>query len=112
LTLARSSVDPEAGTLRIEPGRAKNQDARLVFLTPQLKADIADQLTRVKALEREIAIISPWLLVHLRRPQKDKCIRDVDPRWQRVRREVSCGRVFRHNLRRTAAREMVGLGMS
>jgi integrase len=94
LTLTRSSIDLEAGTLYIEPGRAKNRAARLVFLTPQLKADIADQLTRVRALEREMGSVSQWLFVHLQCPFRGKRIRDFDRRWRRVCREGwLCGNV-------------------
>jgi integrase len=82
-----------------------------VFLTPQLKADIADQLTRVRALEREMGIISPWLFVHLRAPHKGQRTRDFDRRWRRMCREVGCAGMFKHDLRRTAAREMVRLGV-
>jgi hypothetical protein len=38
--------------LSLEPGGTKNQEGRLVFLTPELRRDIADHLARVKALER------------------------------------------------------------
>jgi integrase len=83
-----------------------------VLLTPQHEADIADQLSRVRALEREMGIISPWLFVHLRGPHRGKHIRAFDRRWQRMCREAGCGGMLRYDLGRTAAREMVGLGMS
>ncbi len=42
LPLTRSHVDLEAGTLRLPPGGSKNGDGRLVYLTPELKAGLAD----------------------------------------------------------------------
>ncbi|MFZ1058110.1 MAG: site-specific integrase, partial [Candidatus Rokuibacteriota bacterium] len=43
-TLRRQQVDLKAGTLRLEPGTTKNQDGRLVYLTPELRALVAQQL--------------------------------------------------------------------
>jgi integrase len=50
LPLARANVNLDAGTLRLAPGTTKNGDGRLVYLTPELKRDLAGQLTRVRAL--------------------------------------------------------------
>lgn len=36
LTLERRHLDVEAGTLRLDPGMAKNDDGRIVYLTPEL----------------------------------------------------------------------------
>jgi integrase len=47
LTLERRQVDLEAGTLRLEPGTTKNDDGRVVYLTPEVKASIVAQLERV-----------------------------------------------------------------
>ena len=52
LTLARRHVDLEAGTIRLDPGATKNEDGRIVYLTPALAAAFAAQLARVRALER------------------------------------------------------------
>jgi integrase len=53
LTLERRQLDLGTGTLRLEPGTTKNDDGRVVYLTPELKASIVAQLERVKSLERE-----------------------------------------------------------
>lgn len=47
MTLAQ--LDLEAGTLRLNPGTTKNDDGRLVYPTPELKAMMAAQVARVKA---------------------------------------------------------------
>jgi hypothetical protein len=51
--------------LRLEPGSPKSQEGGLLFLTPELRADLADQLARVKALEQEMSTIIPRLFSHL-----------------------------------------------
>jgi integrase len=38
LTLERRQLDLEAGTLRLEPGTTKNDEGRVVYLTPELKS--------------------------------------------------------------------------
>jgi integrase len=53
LTLSKRQVDLKVGALRLEPGSTKNGEGRLVYLTAELKASVADQLSRVKALERQ-----------------------------------------------------------
>jgi integrase len=50
LTLNKAQVDLREGTLRLQPGRTKNRDGRLVYLTPELKVGLAEQLARVQAL--------------------------------------------------------------
>ena len=45
---------PEAGTLRLDPGTSKNDDGRLVHLTPELKTLLTVQVERVKTLERTL----------------------------------------------------------
>jgi integrase len=54
LPLTRSQVDLQAETLRLIPGSTKNGDGRLVYLAPELRAGLADQLAKVRALEREL----------------------------------------------------------
>jgi hypothetical protein len=58
LTLERRQVDLAAGTVRLDPGRTKNDDGRLVYLTPGLKAGLEAQLERVGVLGRNSAASS------------------------------------------------------
>ena len=62
MTLAQ--LDLEAGTLRLNPGTTKNDDGRLVYLTPELKAMMAAQVARVEALQHRLGKIIPELFVH------------------------------------------------
>jgi hypothetical protein len=50
LTFERRRLDLEAGTLRLDPEVTKNDDGRLVYLTPELTALLATQVGRVKEL--------------------------------------------------------------
>ena len=68
-TLTRSQVDLETGTLRLAPGSTKNGDGRLVYLTPELRVSLAEQLARVRTLERELEGI-PHVFPALRGPSE------------------------------------------
>jgi integrase len=50
LPLEWRQIDWETGTIRLDPGTTKNDDGRIVYLTPELKSLLAAQLERVKAL--------------------------------------------------------------
>jgi integrase len=76
LTLELRQLDFEIGTLRLEPGTTKNDDGRVVYLTPELKALLTVQGKRVKALKRERGKIIPHLFPHLRGPHRGKRILD------------------------------------
>jgi integrase len=65
LTLTRRQVDLSEGTLRLEPDMGKNREAKVAYLTPELKAGIAKQLARVKDLERRTGAIVSWLFPYL-----------------------------------------------
>ena len=65
LTLERRQPDVDAETLRLDPGTTKNDDGRLVYLTPELKILVSRQMDRVQALERQLGRIIPWLFPHL-----------------------------------------------
>lgn len=70
LPLERRHLDLEQGTLTVDPGMTKNDDGRKVYLTPDLKAALSEQLGRVDALQRRlgqaggVARIIPSLFPH------------------------------------------------
>ena len=43
----------------------KNDEGRVVYLTPELTSLLAAQVERVRALERETGRLSPYLFPHL-----------------------------------------------
>lgn len=55
LPLERRHLDLEHGTLTLDPGMMKNDDARKVYLTPDLKTALVEQLGRVDELRRQLA---------------------------------------------------------
>jgi integrase len=77
LTLTRRQVDLDAGTLRLEPGTTENRNARVAYLTPQLKIAFAEQLTQVKALERELSQVIPWVFPVPYGPYKGQRRKDI-----------------------------------
>jgi len=112
LTLERRQLDLEAGTLRLETGTTKNDEGRLVYLPPDLKAQLAVQLERVRALERELGRIIPSLFPHLSGPYQGQRRRDFRRAWMTARRKAGLPGKLRHDLRRTAVRNMVNKGIS
>src|SRR6266849_786300 len=65
LTLERRQLDLEAETLRLDPGTTKNDEGRIVYLTPELKTLLGAQVGRVDTLQRETKRIIPCLFPHL-----------------------------------------------
>ena len=58
LTRELRHLDLEAGTLRLDPGETKNGRGE-VRLTSELRAVVADQVARVRALEQQSGRIIP-----------------------------------------------------
>ena len=110
--MTRQQVDLDAGTLRLEPGLTKNRDGHLVYLTPELKVAFAEQLARVTGLERELSRVIPYVFPTPYGPHKGQRRKDFVKAWQRACRQSGCPGRLKHDLRRTAARNMVHLGVS
>ena len=81
LTLTTAQMDMSAGTLRLEAGQTKNEDGRLVYLTPELCTLIAAQFERVGALGRKLQRIVPCLFPHLSGGRQGQRIRQFNKRW-------------------------------
>ena len=65
MALQLSHIDLEAGTLRLEPGTTKNNEGRVVYMSPELKTLVTAQIGRVKVLSRRLGRVLPQLFVHL-----------------------------------------------
>src|SRR5262249_14715559 len=70
LSLERRQLDLAAGTLRLEPGTTKNNEGRVVYLTPELKALLSGQLERVETLQKRLGKIVPYLFPFLAGEQR------------------------------------------
>jgi integrase len=110
LTLQCRQVDLDAGAMRLDPGTTKNDDGRIVYLTPELKALLSAQVERVHALERQLGRVIPHLFPHLHRRRGERI---VDVRKALV---IACTRakvtgMLRHDLRRTAVGNLERAGV-
>jgi hypothetical protein len=95
--------------------QAKNEDGRVVYLPGYLKPQLAEQIERIKGLERETGRIIPSLFAHPtngRRHKKGDPIRDFKKTWASACRKAGCPGMLRHDFRRTAVRDMVNDGVS
>src|SRR5207253_5962479 len=70
LSLERRQLDLRAGTLRLDPGATKNDEGRIVYLTPELKTLLTAQVERVEALQKRLGRIVPYLFPHLCQGQR------------------------------------------
>jgi integrase len=123
LTLERRHLDLEAGILRLDVGTTKNDDGREVDLTEELQGLLAAQVARVQALERELGRVIPYLFPHLRgtkglrpgvkrrAPVLGEPMRDFRRAWATACRGAGVPGLLKHDLRRSAVRRMVNLGM-
>jgi integrase len=111
LSLELRHVDLEAGTLRLDPGATKNDEGRVVYLPPDLKAQVATQVERVRSLERQMGRIIPFLFPHLTRRLQGERRRDFRKAWANAVTRAGCPGMLRHDFRRTAVRNMVNAGV-
>jgi len=134
LKLRLDQVDLNACTIRLEPGTTKNDEGRIVYLTPELHSLIQAQVDRVELLSMTMGRPVPYLFPHLRGPHRGKQTQDFRKAWdvaclkamleglegdERKRRqaELLAGpktgflKMLRHDFRRTAVRNMVNAGV-
>lgn len=111
LTLTLAQVDLKAGTLRLEPGTTKNDEGRLAYLTPELRSLLTAQIERVRALERELGRIIPYLFPHLDRPHQGMRIKDFSEGWRSACIRAGVPGMLLHDCRRTAVRNLVNAGV-
>ena len=116
LTLERRQLDVDAETLRLDPGTTKNDDGRLVYLTPELKTLLSRQTDRVQALERQLGRIIPWLFPHLPGLHISRRLvgthrKDFRKAWATACKLAGVPGAIRHDFRRAAVRNMVNEGV-
>jgi integrase len=120
LPLERRHLDLEQGTLTLDPGMTKNDDARKVYLTPDLKAVLEAQLGRVDELQRQIAkgrgatspgSSRPYLFPHLTGKRAETSRTAFYKAWRTACRRAGVPGMLTHDFRRTAVRNMERTGI-
>src|SRR2546425_2419037 len=111
LALERRQVDLQSGTLRLDPGTTKNNEGRIVYLTPELKALLAAQLERVERLSKQNRQIIPYIFPHLTGRRAGTQRGDFRKAWSTACQKAGVPGMLRHDLRRTAVRNMVNAGV-
>jgi len=112
LSLERRQLDLEATTLRLDPGTTKNDEGRVVYLTPELRALLAAQVDRIRAIERKTGRIIPFLFPYLSGKKRlGARRRDFRKAWAAACRAAGVPGMHRHDFRRTAVRNMVNAGV-
>jgi integrase len=99
LNLTWEQIDLKEGTVQLETGETKNEEARTVYLDSELHA-----LLKAQKAKRRLAC--PY--VFHRNGEKIKYFRKT---WLRACREVGLGDRIFHDFRRTAVRNMVRAGV-
>jgi site-specific recombinase XerD len=136
LTLERRHIrldEPQHGTLRLDAGATKNDDPRVIYLTPALQNAIRDQLARLDQWEAGRRR-TPYLFTHTSGRHEGQRIKEFTRAWQRACLEAELDgltgelrqqrkaellahpsglmKALRHDFRRTAVRNMMNLGIA
>jgi integrase len=107
LTLERRHLDLAAGTLRLDPGMTKNGESRQVAIPAELLPVLREQVARVDALQRKLGRIIPYLFPFLSGAKRAGTRRDdFRKAWASACRAAGVAGRLRHDLRRTAVRNM------
>lgn len=119
------------GCIRLDPGTTKgarmtgNQDGRLIFLTPEVRRLVDEQLARIAPLEGQLERVVPYLFPHFTGRRRGQRVNDFARAWRsaclraglavKVEREGQAPVIrvhrTRHDFRRTAARNAVNAGI-
>jgi len=114
LPLEWRRVDFEAGEIKLDPGTTKNREPRTFPMTDELRAVLKEQHAEYERLKKSWGIFP---LVFFRevegRDGKMKPIAIVSFRkaWQTACKAARCPGRFPHDLRRTAVRNLVRVGI-
>jgi integrase len=122
LPLEWRHVDLKVGTVRLAVGSTKNDDGRVVYLTPALLAGFAEQRERVKGLEKRLGRIIPWVFPHPVGAKRQSVglrhvavlgerRKDFRRAWATACRKAGVPGMLKHDFRRTAVRNLERSGV-
>jgi len=106
------------GTLRQDAGATKNDDPRIVPLTPALRASLQRQLATLDAWQTRTGYKTQYLFTHTEGRHEGERIQDFVKSWRAAcllaELEGLSGelrsRALRHDFRRTAVRNLLNVG--
>jgi len=116
LPLEWRQVDFKAGEVRLDAETTKNREGRVFPLTDDLRRLLEAQRAEADAL-KERGTLVPWVFWRMvakgrRGPKAPRPIKAFTVAWRRACRAAGCPGRIRHDLRRTAVRNMVRRGVS
>jgi integrase len=106
LSLTVGQVDVRAGVVRLEPGVAKNREARTFYLTTELTKLLKAQLASIEALKAR-GILVPYVF---HRPD-GSLIKDCRKTWKTATAAAGYPHKLFHDFRRSAVRSMERSGV-
>ena len=105
LPLPLCQVDFNVGTVRLEPGTTKNEEARIFPFTEELRAVFESQRAKADALKKE-GVICPWVF-----HRHGKRIKEFRRSWKTACEKAGLPGRIPHDFRRTAVRNLVRAGI-
>src|SRR4030095_10783109 len=116
LTRQWRHVDFAKGTIRIEPGEAKNDEPREIFLTQALRSLLEQQRAAVEAL-RATGTVWPWVFFRMVAqgpggPKAPRPIKSLLKAFKAACADAGYPGRLPHDLRRSAVRQYVRQGLS
>lgn len=108
LGLRWMDVDFESGFLRLPVGSTKNREGRSIPLFPQVREVLEEQRRQADIVQQERGRLVKHVCFRYESGKQIKCCRQA---WKGACERAKVDRLF-HDLRRTAARNMVLAGLS
>jgi integrase len=99
-------VDFAAGTVRLDPGTTKNDEARVFIMNSELRQALEAQRAYTDAVQKEHGCIISWVF-HRDGAQ----LKGIRKSWETACKAAGCPGMIRHDFRRTAVRNLVRAGV-
>jgi integrase len=106
LPLTWRQVDSKAGTIRLEPGTTKNDEARMFVMTPELRSVLEAHRNATETLQRKTGRIIPNVF-----HRRGKPIRDFRGAWSKACEAAGIPGRIPHDFRRTTVRNLERAGV-
>lgn len=109
-------VDFKTGTVRLEPGEAKNKEPRVIFMTTAIRTLLEAQKAKVDDLKAK-GKITPWVFFRMvaekrKGPKEPKPITSLTKAFKRACKKSALPGRIPHDLCRSAVRRFVRQGIA